>query len=65
MSDCTTVVSNDKTDGVVFRRALDGSKADRFLEAPAWMFDRTACPEEPFVSMESPCSAVRLAHLFV
>jgi hypothetical protein len=41
---------------VVFRCTLDGSQADRWLEVPAWMFDRTACPDaepltaQPFVA---------------
>jgi len=44
---------------VVFRCTLDGSQADRWLEVPAWMFDRTACPSaelltaQPFVSIEA------------
>ena len=48
----------DKAD-VVFCCTLDGSQADRWLEIPAWMFDRTACPgaelltAQPFVSIEA------------
>ena len=48
----------EKADGVVFRCTLSGSEADRWLEVPAWMFDRAACPDElrpadriPFVSV--------------
>src|SRR6266436_5932311 len=47
----------DKADDVVFRCSLDGSRADRWLEVPAWMFDRTACLDaelltaHPFVSI--------------
>src|SRR3979411_2144204 len=47
----------DKGDGVVFRCTLSGSAADRWLEVPAWMFDRARCldpprlTESPFVSM--------------
>jgi hypothetical protein len=37
----------DKSDGVVFRCTLSGSAADRWLEVPAWMFDRAACPHPP------------------
>jgi hypothetical protein len=37
----------EKTDGVVFRCTLSGSEADRGLEIPAWMFDRTVCPDQP------------------
>ncbi len=33
----------DKSDGVVFRCGLTGSDAGRWLEVPAWMFDRSAC----------------------
>jgi hypothetical protein len=33
----------DKADGVVFRCSLSGSDAGRWLEVPAWMFDRSAC----------------------
>jgi hypothetical protein len=49
----------DKADGVVFRCTLSGSAADRWLEVPAWMFDRAACPHppqltaSPFVSMNA------------
>src|SRR5437868_5608192 len=45
--------------GVVFRCTLSGSTADRWLEVPAWMFDRAACPHpprltaSPFVSMDA------------
>ena len=47
----------DKAVGVVFRCTLSGSDADRWLEIPAWMFDRTACADQatlstnPFVDM--------------
>src|SRR5262245_46185798 len=34
-------------DGVVFRCTLSGSEADRGLEIPAWMFDRTVCADQP------------------
>ena len=46
----------EKADGAVFRCTLSGSEADRWLEVPAWMFDRAACPDAlrlataPFVS---------------
>ena len=48
----------DKADGVVFRCTLSGSVADRWLEVPAWMFDRAICPDpprltaSPFISMD-------------
>jgi len=43
--------------GLAFRCTLSGSDADRWLEIPAWMFDRAACPGQatlttsPFVDM--------------
>ncbi|WP_208867125.1 hypothetical protein, partial [Bradyrhizobium sp. AS23.2] len=49
----------DKADDVVFRCTLDGAQTDRWLEVPAWMFDRTACPDaelltaHPFVSIDA------------
>src|SRR6266576_7030486 len=49
----------DKAGYVVFRCALDGSQADRWLVVPAWMVDRTACPDpglltaQPYVSIEA------------
>jgi hypothetical protein len=49
----------DKADQVVFRCTLEESQADRWLEVPAWMFDRTACHDaglltaQPFVSIEA------------
>src|SRR5882672_3718760 len=51
--------SVDKPDDVVFRCTLDRSRADRWLEVPAWMFDRTACPDaepltaQPYVSIDA------------
>ena len=47
----------EKSDGVVFRCTLSGSGADRWLEVPAWMFERAACPDQaqltaaPFIDM--------------
>jgi hypothetical protein len=49
----------DKDGFVVFRCTLEASQADRGLEVPAWMFDRTACPDpgllaaQPYVSIEA------------
>jgi len=37
----------DKADGIVFRCTLSGSAADRWLEVPAWMFDRARCLDPP------------------
>jgi hypothetical protein len=33
----------EKADGVVLRCSRDGEAAGRWLELPAWMFDRAAC----------------------
>ena len=49
----------DKADDVVFRCTLEGSQSERWLEVPAWMFDRAACPDaepltaQPFVSIDA------------
>ena len=49
----------DKSDDVFFRCTLEGSEADRWLEIPAWMFDRAGCAQqatvtaEPFVSLDA------------
>jgi len=48
-----------KADGVVFRCTLSGLGTDRWLEVPAWMFERAACPDRarlataPFVGMDA------------
>ena len=49
----------DKAEGAAFRCTLDGSQVSRWLEIPAWMLDRAACPDDvcflaaPFVSRDS------------
>jgi hypothetical protein len=49
----------EKAAGAFFRCTLDGLEAERWLEIPAWMFDRIACPGDvrfvaaPFVSLEA------------
>src|ERR1700694_3567316 len=49
----------DKGGFVVFRCTLEESQVDRWLEVPAWMFDRTAYPDpgllaaQPYVSIET------------
>ena len=48
----------EKADGVFFRCTLDGTETDRFLEIPAWMFDRAWCSRchvtrDPFVSLDT------------
>src|ERR1700751_3472762 len=49
----------EKAGYVFFRCTLEESQADRWLEVPAWMFDRTAYPDpgllaaQPYVSIEA------------
>jgi hypothetical protein len=49
----------EKAGGGAFRCTLDGSEVERWLEIPAWMFDRAACAgdahfsTDPFVSLEA------------
>ena len=47
----------DKGGFVVFRCTLEESRADRWLEVPAWMFDRTACPD-PGLLAAQPCVSI-------
>jgi len=48
-----------KCDGVYFRCAVAGGHGDRWLEVPAWMFERASCPGDlqltavPFVSLDA------------
>src|SRR5580698_2748339 len=55
-----------KADGHVCRCTLSGSDAERWLEIPAWMFERTACPDQPrlvtlpFISMTALTALSRL-----
>src|SRR5260221_12121154 len=59
----------DKAGYVVFRCTLEGSQADRWLEVPAWMFDRTAYPDpgllaaQPYVSIEALAALSALLEL--
>ena len=52
-------VVNKAAASSVFRCTFDGSEIARYLEIPAWMFDRAACAGdghfavEPFVSVEA------------
>jgi hypothetical protein len=39
-----------KPDHIVFRCRLSGSDASRWLEIPAWMFDRAACVDDSMVT---------------
>jgi hypothetical protein len=42
----------NKPDGVVFRCDLVDSDSDRWLELPAWMFDRSACARVRLVATD-------------
>jgi hypothetical protein len=53
----------DKAGYVFFRCTLEGSQADRWLEVPAWMFDRTACPDLERLTAQSFVSIDALAAL--
>ena len=55
----------DKLDGVVFRCTLEGFEAARWMEIPAWMFDRAACGREPSLLAEPFVSMVALDALCV
>jgi hypothetical protein len=52
-----------KAGGVVFRCTLSGSAADRWLEVPAWMFDRAACPDASYLATAPFVSADALSAL--
>ena len=54
----------DKADDVVFRCTLDASQAERWLEVPAWMFDRAACPDAELLAARPFVSITALAALF-
>src|SRR5258706_13209790 len=59
----------DKAGYVRFRCTLEGSQADRWLEVPAWMFDRTAYPApgllaaQPYVTIEALAAVSALLDL--
>jgi hypothetical protein len=44
-----------KAAGDVFRCALSESDADRWLEVPAWMFERMACPDQRHLGNFAVC----------
>src|ERR1700736_649532 len=48
---------------VVFRCTLEGSQSDRWLEVPAWMFDRTAYPAPGLLAAQSYVSIEAVAEL--
>src|SRR5215212_7848236 len=55
----------DKLDGAVFRCTLEGFEAARWMEIPAWMFDRAACGREPSLLAEPFVSMAALDALSV
>ena len=52
-----------KADGVAFRCTLTGSGGDRWLEVPAWMFDRAACPSQTRLAAQPSISLAALSAL--
>src|SRR6202011_3189900 len=53
----------DKAGYVFFRCTLEESQADRWLEVPAWMFDRTAYPDPGLLAAQSYVSIEALVAL--
>lgn len=53
----------EKTDGIVLRCTLSGSEVDRWLEVPAWMFERAANPNQPKVAQAPFASMSALSAL--
>ena len=53
----------EKSDGAVFRCTLSGSDSDRWLEVPAWMFDRAACTGQVAASAHPFVDIVALSAL--
>src|SRR3954467_561737 len=53
----------NKPDGVAFRCTLSGSGGDRWLEIPAWMFDRATCPDQACLTTQPCVSLIALSAL--
>ena len=51
----------ERSDGLVFRCNLSGSNAHRWLEIPAWMFDRQACSNVRVAGAAHPDFAALIA----
>ena len=49
--------------GVAFRCTLTGSGGDRWLEVPAWMFDRATCPDQARLTVQPSISLIALSAL--
>jgi hypothetical protein len=54
-----------KSDGVAFRCTLSGSASDRWLEVPAWMFERGGYPEQARVAETARLEMAALSTLAV
>lgn len=52
-----------KSDGMAFRCTLSGSVSDRWLEIPAWMFERTVDPEQARVAVAPRVEMATLSRL--
>ena len=52
-----------RADGVAFRCTLTGSGGDRWLEVPAWMFDRATCPDQARLAAQPSVSLIALSAL--
>ena len=52
-----------RADGVAFRCTLTGSGGDRWLEVPAWMFDRVTCPDQTRLTAQPTVILIALSAL--
>src|ERR1700712_3566471 len=52
-----------RADGVAFRCTLTGSGGDRWLEVPAWMFDRATCPDQARLVAQPSVGLIALSAL--
>ncbi len=52
-----------RADGIAFRCTLTGSGGDRWLEVPAWMFDRATCPDQARLTAMPSVSLIALTAL--
>ena len=52
-----------RADGVAFRCTLTGSGENRWLEVPAWMFDRATCPNQARLTVQPSTSLIALLAL--
>jgi len=52
-----------RADGIAFRCTLTGSDGDRWLEVPAWMFDRATCPDQARLAAQPSVGLIALSAL--